>query len=147
MSDKHRNIADLSAEELYALARAREQEEAARREQEIKGRRDELKARRKETEARHRKELAEIDREIQDLGGSAPKKRTTGARRRGAAGTESISQRLCEIVATQSEMTVSEIRDQAEAAGIDTKNISQTLAYLKRQGRLQSPRRSVYTAG
>lgn len=146
MNEEHRSIADMSVEELYALARAREQQEAARREEDAKGKRNELKARRKEMEARHRKELAELDREIQGLTGTAPKQRAIGKKRRGASGGSSISQRLCDIVATQPEMTVTEIREQAEATGINTKNISQTLAYLKRQGRLESPRRGVYTS-
>jgi hypothetical protein len=146
MSAEKKDIADLSAEELYALAREREQQESERREREIKRKLDALKAKRKEMLARHRKELAEIDRQIRDMGGAAPKARAGGARRRAGAGAGTISQKLCDIVATQSEMSVSEIRDQAENAGIDTKNISQTLAYLKRQGRLASPRRGVYRA-
>lgn len=141
MNIEKKAIAELSSEELYALARAREQEEEERREQENKEKRDELKAKRKEMLARHRKELADIDRELQEMGGKAP--RVRGTRRRSAGGV-TISQGLCEIVATRPEMTVSEIREQAEALGIETKNISQTLAYLKRQGRLDSPRRGVY---
>ncbi len=144
MSERNKAIADLSAEELYALARAREEEEAERRQQESKEKRKALKAKRKEMEARHRKELAEIDREIEELGGT-PKRQAAGTRRRSATGSGTISQKLCDIVASQQEMTVGEIREQAEATGIDTKNISQTLAYLKRQGRLESPRRGVYT--
>ena len=146
MSAEKKKIDDLSAEELYALARAREQQEGERKEQEIKEKRGELKAERKRMLVRHRKELAELDRQIRDMGGSAPKARVGGARRRGGSGEGTISQRLCEIVANQPEMTVGEIREQAESAGIDTKNISQTLAYLKRQGRLSSPRRGVYTS-
>ncbi|MFO8005865.1 hypothetical protein [Thioalkalivibrio sp.] len=146
MSAEKKNIADLSAEELYALAREREQEEEDRREQEMKEKLDALKIARKEMLARHRKELSELDRQIRALGGSVPKARAGRTRRRSGSGAGTISQRLCEIVATQPEMTVSEIREQAEGAGIDTKNISQTLAYLKRQGRLASPRRGVYTS-
>lgn len=146
MGADKKNVADLTAEELYALAREREQEEAERREKESKKKRDELKAKRKEMVARHRKELAELDRKIMELGGSVPKARASRSRRRGAGAAGTISQKLCEIVATRPEMNVGEIREQAENAGIDTKNISQTLAYLKRQGRLASPRRGVYTA-
>ena len=146
MKDAQRKLSDLTAEELFAMARAREQEEAMQRDQESKEKRSELKARRKEMEARHRKELAELDREIQELGGPSPKPRGAVKRRRGGADGGTISHKLCEIVATQPEMTTTEIRDHAAAAGIDTKNLSQTLAYLKRQGRLESPRRGVYSA-
>ena len=146
MSAEKKDIADLSAEELYALAREREQQEAESRERANKQELDALKTKRKEILARHRKELAEIDRQIRDMGGAVPKARAGGTRRRAGGGAGTISQKLCDIVATQTEMSVSEIRDQAENAGIDTKNIRQTLAYLKRQGRLASPRRGVYTA-
>lgn len=146
MKDAKQKLSGLTAEELFSMARAREQEEAMQRDQESKEKRSELKARRKEIEARHRKELAELDREIQELGGPSPKQRGSVKRRRGGADGGTISQKLCEIVATQSEMTTTEIRDHADATGIDTKNLSQTLAYLKRQGRLESPRRGVYKA-
>ncbi|TVP90123.1 MAG: hypothetical protein EA347_03480 [Thioalkalivibrio sp.] len=143
MSAVTKDVTELSSEELYALAREREQQEAESREHEIKEKRGELKARRKELLAHHRKELAEIDRQIQDMGGAVPRARSTRRRR---AGGETISQRLCDIVATRPEMTVSEIREEAESLEIETRNISQTLAYLKRQGRLNSPRRGVYSS-
>jgi hypothetical protein len=146
MGTEKKSLADLSAEELYALAREREQQEAEHREVELKEKREALKAKRKEVLTRHRAELAEIDREIREMGGRAPRVKAAAGRRRGGAGGGTISQKLCEIVGQRPEMAVGEIRDQAEAAGIDTKNISQTLAYLKRQGRLVSPRRGVYSA-
>ncbi len=146
MNIEVKNISELSAEELYALAREREQHEIEQRQAERREKLEALKAQRKELVARHRKELGELDRELQALGGRVPKGRAAEAQRRGASGGPTISQQLCDIVATQPEMTVPEIREKAEAAGIDTKNISQTLAYLKRQERLLSPRRGVYTA-
>ncbi|AHE97322.1 hypothetical protein [Thioalkalivibrio paradoxus] len=146
MDAETKKISDLTAEELYALAREREQQEAERREASRKKKLEALRKKRKEIVARQRAELAELDREIRDLGGRAQKARAAGGRRGGTAASGTISQKLCDIVATKPEMMVSEIREQAEAAGIDTKNISQTLAYLKRQGRLDSPRRGVYSA-
>jgi hypothetical protein len=140
-----KSLSDLSAEELYALAREREQQEADRQAEALKKKREALKLKRKEMLARHRAELAEIDREIRDMGGRAPKPRATGGRRRGSISGGTISQKLCDIVATQPSMGISQIREQAVAAGIDPKNISQTLAYLKRQGRLVSPRRGMYS--
>ncbi len=145
MSMDNKKASDLSAEELYALARQREKEEAEGKEAERREKREKLMEKRKEMVARHRKELGELERQIRELGGRVG--RTAGGGRRGRrAGGESISQKLCDIVATQSEMGIKEIKAQAEKAGLDTKNISQTLAYLKRQGRLTSPRRGIYKA-
>ncbi len=143
MSMDNKKASDLSAEELYALARQREKEEAERQEAERRKKREALMAKRKEMAARHRKELAELERQIRELGGRVGRGRAGGGR--GRSGT-SVSQKLCEIVAARPEMDVKQIKAEAEKAGLDTKNISQTLAYLKRQGRLTSPRRGVYKA-
>ncbi|MGM0554628.1 MAG: hypothetical protein ACQETK_12825 [Pseudomonadota bacterium] len=142
MSADNKKASELSAEELYALARQREKEEAERQEAERRKKREALMAKRKEMIARHRKELAELERQIRELGGRVGR---AGGAGRGRSGT-SISQKLCEIVASRPEMDVKQIKAEAEKAGLDTKNISQTLAYLKRQGRLTSPRRGVYKA-
>ncbi|WP_019625008.1 hypothetical protein [Thioalkalivibrio sp. ALJT] len=144
MSIESKKAADLSAEELYALARQREKEEAERKEAERRQQREKLMEQRKEMLARHRKELSELERQIRELGGRVGRVGTGGGQRGRRAGGESISQKLCEIVASKPEMGTQEIKAQAEKAGLDTKNISQTLAYLKRQGRLTSPRRGVY---
>ncbi len=144
MSKTKKDIAELSAEELYALARQREKEEAERQEKELVKKREELRAKRKDLVAKQRKELAALDREIRKLGGTV--RRPGPARTRRRAGAPAITDQLCAIVATQPEMAIREIREKAEEAGVDTRNLSQTLAYLKRQGRLDSPRRGVYTS-
>jgi len=144
VSKTAKEMNNLSAEELYALAREREKEEAERQEQELRKKREELKAQRKEIVARQRKELAALDREIQKLGGRARGRAPRKGRRAGGGAT--IGEQLCGIVAKQPEMTISEIREEADAMGVDTRNLSQALAYLKRQGRLSSPRRGVYAA-
>lgn len=143
MAKSAKDIQELSSEELYALARKREKEEAEREEKKLVKQREALKAKRKELLAEQRKELAELDREIQKLGGTVRRRAPAKARRERGGAT--IVDQLCAIVATQPEMAVSEIREKAEEAGIETQNLSQTLAYLKRQGRLGSPRRGVYT--
>lgn len=146
MSMDNKKASDLSAEELYALARQREKEEAERKDAERRQKREKLMEKRKEMVARHRKELADLERKIRELGGRVGRTGSAGGRRGRRAGGASINQKLCEIVGTQSEMAIQDIKAQAEKAGLDTKNISQTLAYLKRQGRLTSPRRGVYKA-
>lgn len=142
MNKVTKEMNDLSAEELYALAREREREEAERQETESKKTRQALRAKRKEIIARQRKELAALDREIRKLGGAVERGASAQGRRAGGKGT--IGEQLRDIVATQPEMTIAEIRERAEEAGIDTRNLSQALAYLKRQGRLLSLRRGVY---
>ena len=144
MSKTAKDIQDMNAEELFALAWKREKEEMEREEKKLVKKREELKAKRKELVAQHRKELAALDREILKLGGTVRPRGPGRARR--AGGGPTISEQLCAIVATQPEMAIREIREKAESAGVDTRNLSQTLAYLKRQGRLDSPRRGVYTA-
>jgi len=141
MSMDQKKASELSAEELYALARQREKEEAERQKEERRKKREQLMEDRKKMLVRHRKELAELERQIRELGGRVGR---AGAPRRGGGG--SISQQLVEIIASKPEMDTKEIKSRAEQAGLDTKNISQTLAYLKRQGRLTSPRRGVYKA-
>ena len=140
MSDKTRNIEELSSEELYALAREREQAEAKAQAAQLAEQRAELRAQRKEMLARQRKELAEIEREIEKLGGAVRRSRPT---RKSSDGPTIVDQ-LCDIVATQPTMTVQEVREKAEAVGVGTQNLSQTLAYLKQKGRLVSPQRGVY---
>lgn len=144
MNKKAKEIEELSAEELYALARKRQKEEVERQEKELVRKREELKAKRKELVAKQRKELAALEREIRRLGGTV--RGQAGRKGRRAGGTGTIGDQLCAIVATQPEMAISEIRAKAEEAGVDTRNLSQALAYLKRQGRLAAPRRGVYAA-
>lgn len=137
-----KSLQDLSAEELFAMARLKQQEEEEKRAKAVKAQIRQLQERKKALEAEHRQAIAEIDRQIAELSGTKTKgrRRAGGGRvRRGTA-----SEKLCEIVASRPEMSVEEIRVQAERAGVNTKNLSQALAYLKKQGRLVSPQRGVY---
>ena len=144
MSKSAKDIHELSAEELYALARKREKEEAAREEKKFLKKREALKAKRKELVAKQRKELASLEREIRTLGGTV--RGGAGSKGRRGGGTGTIGEQLYAMVATQPEMAIGEIREKAAQAGVDTRNLSQALAYLKRQGRLVAPRRGVYAA-
>ncbi|MFP4245487.1 MAG: hypothetical protein ACLFMW_11040 [Ectothiorhodospira sp.] len=142
MNEVVKNPEQMSAEELYALARRREEQEAAEKEEARRQEREALREKRRELVKQHRRELAQIDREIRKLGGRPPR----GGQVRGKRET-GTSRILCEIVASHPpEMTTREIREQAVQAGLDVKNLSQTLGYLKRQGKLASPRRGVYSA-
>ncbi|GAB6041461.1 hypothetical protein [Endothiovibrio diazotrophicus] len=147
---KRKPIEKMSAEELYALAQQREQEErdaqsAATAEQleELKARRKELsvqhKAAIRELEKEHAKELKAIDREIAALGGRAPRRTGGGGGRRSGA-----SQAILELIGALGPVSTSDLKVKLEEQGIDTKNLPQQLAYLKRQGKVTAPSRAVY---
>ncbi|MCG5512268.1 hypothetical protein [Ectothiorhodospira shaposhnikovii] len=141
MTETMKNPMEMSAQELYALARKREEQEAAAKEEAVREQRQALREQRRELVRRHRKELAALDREISKLGG-----KVSAGRASRTVDDAGPSQVICEIVASEPEMSIGEIRERAAAAGLNVKNISQTLGYLKKQGRLDSPRRGVYRA-
>jgi predicted RNase H-like nuclease (RuvC/YqgF family) len=134
---KRKSLEELSSEELYQIAREREEQERAHEEE---ARREQVKALREERRAlvaRHRSELAALDRQIRALGG-----RAGGGRGRGGA---SLSQQVLDAVAKAGESSTADLRDQLAESGANVKNLSQTLAYLKRTGRLKSRGRGVYS--
>lgn len=133
-----KNLSDLSSDELYELARAREEQEAAEAKEAIRAQIEELRTARREMVARHRKELAAIDAEIRSLGG-----RSGRGRRRGSGGG-SVTEQVLEIVSKAKKISTKEIKAELESRGIVANNLAQTLAYLKRQGKVTSPARSVY---
>lgn len=134
-----KNLTELSSDELYELARAREEQEAEEAREAARARIDELRNLRRDTVARQRKELAAIDAEIRSLGG-----RTGGAKRR-AGGGSSVTEQVLDIVSQAKKISTKEIKAELENRGVAAKNLAQTLAYLKRQGKVDSPARSIYT--
>jgi hypothetical protein len=134
-----KGLSELSAEELYELAREREQQEAEQEREAARAHLEELRIARREMVARHRKELAAIDAEIRSLGGRAPR----GKRRGGAGG--SVTEQVLEIVSASKKISTKEIKAELENRGVVAKNLAQTLAYLKRQGKVASPSRSIYS--
>jgi hypothetical protein len=133
---KKKSIDELSAEELFALAQQREEQEAQAERELVKQQVEELKARRKELIAQHRKEISALDKEIKRLGG-----RTGGTRKPTGV---NVTDAVMEIVYDAGEISTKEIKAKLDSKGVPTQNLSQTLAYLKRQGRVHSPSRSVY---
>ena len=132
-------ISELSSEELYELARQREEQEAAHAQQAARAQIEELRQKRKETVARHRKELAAIDAEIRGLGGRTG----PGGRRRSGSGV-SVTDQVLDIVSQSKQISTKEIKAELGNRGVVANNLAQTLAYLKRQGKVQSPARSIY---
>lgn len=132
---KKKSIEELSAEELYELAEARAAEEREHEKEKMRAQLEELRAERKAIMARHRKELAEIDARIRKFGGR------TGGRSSGG----SVSAGVLDILADGKQHSTKEIQAELQKRGITANNLAQTLAYLKRQNKVASPQRSIYT--
>jgi hypothetical protein len=131
-------ISELSSEELYELARQREEQEAAAAQEAARAQIEALRQKRRELVARHRKELAALEAEIRGLGG-----RTGGGRRRSSSGA-SVTEQVLDIVSQAKKVSTKEIKAELENRGVAANNLAQTLAYLKRQGKVTSPARSIY---
>lgn len=131
-------LTNLSSDELYELARERELQEAEEAKEAVREQLDELRAKRRETVARQRKELSAIDAEIRALGGRAAR----GKRRSREGG--STTEQVLEIVSASKKISTKEIKAELENRGVVANNLAQTLAYLKRQGKVTSPERSIY---
>ncbi|MGE0081023.1 MAG: hypothetical protein AB7U81_06980 [Thiohalomonadaceae bacterium] len=130
-------IDELSAEELYELARQREREEREAEREANRARLEELREHRRELVAQHRKELAALDREIRQLGGRT--------RSRSAGGGEGkISDRVLKLIEASGRISTKDLKASLDQSGVETKNLNQLLAYLKRNGRVVSPSRGVY---
>lgn len=138
---KRKTIDTLSAQELYELARQREQEEFESQRETVKAQIEDLRAQRRELVAQQKRELAAIDKEINAL------KRAIGAGGgRSAAGRGgNVSQAVLDIIAQSGgQATTKEIKAGLAQAGIEAANLGQCLAYLKRKGRVSAPARAVY---
>ena len=133
---KKKTIDELSAEELYELAKAKEAEERDRQKEAMRAELDKLKAERKAILARHRKELAEIDARIRKMGG----------RSGGRAGSGNVSASVLDILSDKKQHSTKDIQTALQKRGVVANNLAQTLAYLKRQGKVKSPKRSIYSA-
>jgi len=141
MSKRSKTIDEMSAEELYELARKKELEQQEREREQVRQQLEQLKDKRKELIAEHKKALSVIDKEIKALSGK-PRTPTSG-RQRG-----DISQKIIDILSTRGETKTTALKAELEEQGLDIKNINQQLAYLKRMGRIINPARGVYaTAG
>ncbi|MDX1594143.1 MAG: hypothetical protein R3298_07835 [Gammaproteobacteria bacterium] len=138
---RRKSVEKMSAEELYELARLREQEEAAAVDQ-SKEQIAELKAQRKQLVAENRKALKAIDKEIARLQGG--KKRR--GRRAGGAKRGELSARALELVKKHGPIKGRDLKARIEKEGIDATYLSQTLAALKKKGEIDTPSRGVYQA-
>ena len=134
---KAKPIDKLSSDELYELARSREQQELDEAREAAQARVEELREKRKAITAKYRKDVAAIDREIAKLGGRRPTRRRRA--RRGDA-----SQAILAAIGKAGKISSADLRSALEAQGADVSNLAQRLNYLKRQGQIVSPSRAVY---
>ncbi|MGD9256065.1 MAG: hypothetical protein PVF23_09905 [Chromatiales bacterium] len=130
-----KDLKQMSAEELYALAQKKEKEEEAKQKEAMKTKIAELREQKKVLMAKHRKELAAIDAEIRALGGRS------GGRKGRQSGASAA---ILELLGKNGEMDTKSIRSKLESQGVAVSNLGQTMAYLKRNGKVKSTGRGVY---
>ncbi len=136
---KKKSVINLSSAALYKLAKEREQEELAKQQDANKEKLEALRLKRRELVARQKKELARIDAEIRKLGG---KTSSSSPRRQSSDGN--VSAEVLAVITTAGEINTQDLKAALAQKGIVTGNLSQTLSYLKRQGKISSPSRAVY---
>jgi len=138
MSKRNKTIDEMTAEELYELARQRELEQQEQEREQVRQQIEQLKEQRKNLIAEHKKALTAIDKEIKALGGKRRGNSGSG-RQRG-----DISQRILDILEARGNIKTVDLKLALEEQGMDVKNLNQQLAYLKRKGRISNPGRGVY---
>ena len=135
------DIANLSAEELFELAKKKQAEEIEQKREAAKAEIDALRQKRRDLVAQHKKDLAKIDSELSSLTGSKASKGGSRASR-----GSSISNIVLEILGSGGQMTTKDLQAALDNRGVPAPNLAQTLAYLKKKGSISSPARSVYQA-
>ena len=56
-----------------------------------------------------------------------------------------MTDQVLDIVSQSKKVSTKEIKAELDNRGVVAKNLAQTLAYLKRQGKVKSPARSIYS--
>jgi len=135
------DIANLSAEELFELAKKKQAEEIEQKREAAKAEIEALRQKRRDLVAQHKKNLAKIDSELSSLTG---RKASKGGSR--ASRGSKISNIVLEILGSGGQMTTKDLQAALDNRGVPAPNLAQTLAYLKKKGSISSPARSVYQA-
>ena len=131
------DIENMTADELFALAKQKEADERKWIEEENKGKIAELREVRKQILLRHKKEVSEINAKIKALGGRVP---VSSAVAKGSTGATAAIVELLEA----GELDTKTLREKLDEMGVSVKNIGQTLAYLKKNGKVASVARGIY---
>ena len=134
---RKKTITSMSSDELFKLAEQRKQEEMAKETEAVKEKINALRTKRRELIAKHKKQLATIDNQIKKFGGGTPK-------RTAKSGRGSITNAILSAIEQAGTITTKELKSTLKTQGINANNLAQTLAYLKRQGRIASPQRATY---
>lgn len=133
----------MSADELYELARQREKEELNLEKESVREEIAELEAQKKELTAEYKAAVGELDRALRKL-----RKKVGTGKRSGASGGNSkggsTTARVLDLIGQAKSASTKDLKAQLEAEGVATKYLAQTLASLKRQGKIASARRGVY---
>lgn len=128
---------NMTADELYALAKQKEADEKKWFAEENKAKIASLREERKQMLNRHKKEIDEVNSRIESLGGRVP---VSSAAAKGGAGATAAIVELLEA----GEMGTKTLREKLDEMGVSVKNIGQTLAYLKKNGKVASVARGIY---
>ncbi len=132
------DLNNMTADDLYKLAKQREIDERKWIAEENKQKIAELREERKQLQARHKKEINEVNSRITALGGKVAGTSATGKGRTG------ISAAIVELLDEVGELDTTAIREKLNAIGVSVGNLGQTLAYLKKNGKVASVSRGVY---
>jgi hypothetical protein len=137
MSD---SINNLSSEELFKLAELRRIEEDVQRQEEVKQQVAELRGQIRKLDSQYKKDRTAIESEISKLTGRPAKSGGSGR-------TPGISAKIVEIVKNNGEINTKDINEKLKESGFNAKNLSQSMAYLKKRGEVISIGHGVYRAG
>ncbi|MEA3303311.1 MAG: hypothetical protein U9Q75_08580 [Pseudomonadota bacterium] len=129
---------NMTADDLYKLAKQRELDERKLIADQNKQKIAELREERKQLQARHKKEINEVNSRIRALGGKVAGTAATGKGRTG------ISAAIVELLDEVGELDTTTIREKLNDIGVSVGNLGQTLAYLKKNGKVDSVSRGVY---
>ncbi len=122
----------VKAHKMLELASQREAEEAARREEQLKSLEEERE--------QLLNKLDDLNQKIADLGGNS-----VGFQFKGSThDATTISDAIVEFVANRKVVSSKELKCHIESLGMNPDNLGQIVAYLKRQGRLDSAGRGQY---
>ena len=128
---------EMNSEQLFALAKEKQEAERKWIEEENKGKIAELREERKQMLLRHKKEVNGVNKRIKELGGRVP---VSSAVAKGATGATAAIVEILEA----GELDTKTLREKLDEMGVSVKNIGQTLAYLKKNGKIASVARGIY---
>ena len=129
---------NMTADAIFALAEQKQADERKWIEEENKQKIAEVRAERSQIILRQKKELNEINKRITALGGKVAGATTTGKGRTG------VSAAIMGLLEDVENMDTKTIKEKLEAVGVSVGNLGQSLAYLKKGGKVESVERGVY---